>query len=125
MSSETLCGRKRWATIWLGGLRGIEISHSTGTRAKISTAAMAMLQRVYSRLPCFISTSRPAFLDASAEAFDEDEGDQKDADEDQHRVRRAEPEVEPGDQLVVAENRDRFGVLGTAGHDEDRVEDAE
>src|SRR6478609_5922913 len=116
---------KRWSMISLGGFNEIEISHSTGISADSSTSTMAMLQRLYSRVPCLISASRSAFLGLDAQALDENERDQYDEEEDQHRDRRAEAEVEPVDQLVEAEDRDRFGVLGAAGHDEDRVEDAE
>src|SRR5215218_9640100 len=116
---------KRWSTISLGGFSEIEISHSTGISANAKTSTIAMLQRLYSRVPCLISAPRPAFLGLDAEALDEDEGDHQDKEEDQHRDRRAEPEVKPVDQLVEAEDRDRFGVLGAAGHDEDRVEDPE
>ena len=45
--------------------------------------------------------------------------------EDQHRDRRAQAEVEPRDQLVVAEDRHRLGAVGAARLDEHRVEHAE
>src|SRR4051794_32279123 len=98
---------KRWSMMSLGGFSEIEISHSTGISANSTTSTMATVQRPYSRFPCLISASRSAFLDLDAEALDEEEGDQHDEEEDQHRDRRAETEVEPVDQLVEAEDRDR------------------
>src|SRR4051812_11072332 len=116
---------KRWSAISLGGFSEIEINQTTGIRANSSTNAIAMLQSAYSRPPILISASRSPFFHLRSEAFDEDEGDQEHEDEDQDRDRRAEAEVEAVDQLVEAEDRDRFGVQRTAGHDEDRVEDPE
>src|ERR1700761_6288769 len=108
----------------LGGFSEIESSQRTGISAKSRTSVIAIVHSEYSRAPTFISASRSPFFDLHAEAFDEEEGDQDHADEDQHRDRRAEPQVQPVDQLVEAEDRHRFGVLRAAGHDEDRVEDA-
>ena len=62
---------------------------------------------------------------ARAQEAGEDERDQDHADEDQDRDGRAEPEVEPVDELLVAEDRHRLGVVGAAGHDEHGVVDAE
>src|ERR1700710_200855 len=95
---------KRWSMISLGGFSEIEISHSTGISANSTTSTMAMLQRLYSRVPCLISASRSAFLDLDAEALDEDERDHQDEEEDQHRDRRAEAEVDPADQLVEGDS---------------------
>src|ERR1700760_960338 len=117
-------GISRWSAISLGGFSEIDSSQRTGIRANSSTSVIAIVHSEYSRAPTFISASRSSFFDLDAEAFDEDERDQHHADEDQHRDRRAEPQVQPVDQLVEAEDRDRFGVLRAAGHDEDRVEDA-
>src|ERR1700760_4195573 len=114
----------RWSVISLGGFNEIDSSHSTGISANSNTSVIAIVHSEYSRAPTFISASRSPFLDLDAEALDEDEGEQDDADEDQHRDRRADPEVESVDQLFETEDRDRFGVLRTVGHDEDRVEDA-
>src|SRR3954470_5621291 len=108
-----------------GGFSETESSHSTGTRAKISTSVIAMLQSVMSLPSRLISASGTAFLDLDAEALDEDRRDDDDDHEQQHRHGRAEPEVQTADQLVEAEDRDRFGFQCAAGHDEDRVEDAE
>src|SRR4051794_6762837 len=112
-----------WSVTASGGFSESEISHRTGTRAKISTSAIAMPQSALSRPARSISAPRPPFVQTRAQALDEEEGDDEDTEEDQHRDGRSEAEVEARDQLVVAEDRDRFGVLGTAGHDEDRVED--
>src|SRR5882757_5979463 len=99
---------KRWSMMSAGGFSEIEISQITGIRANSSTSTMAIVQSPYSRVPCLISAPRSAFLDADAEAFDEDERDHDHEQEDQHRDRRAETEVEAVDQLVEAEDRDRF-----------------
>src|SRR3954447_24128649 len=116
---------KRWSTISFGGFSEIEISHITGIRANRTTRTMAIVQAPYSRVPCFISTPRSTFVDAHAEAFDEDERNHQHDEDNQNRDRRAGAEVETVDQLVEAEYRDRFGVFGAAGHDEDRVEHPE
>src|SRR3954447_22758248 len=116
---------KRWSTISFGGFSEIEISHITGIRANRTTRTMAIVQAPYSRVPCFISTPRSTFIDAHAEAFDEDERNNQHNQEDHKRDRRADSEVETVDQLFEAEDRDRFGVFGATGHDEDRVEDPE
>src|SRR4051812_4580988 len=100
---------KRPSTISFGGFNEIEISHSTGIRAKSRTRTMASVQSAYSRVPRLISASRPPFLDANAEALDEEERDRDHEEEDQDRDRRPDPEVEPVDQLAEAEDRDRFG----------------
>ncbi len=42
---------KRQILLYPGGFSETEINQSTGISAKISTAAIAMLQRAYSRLP--------------------------------------------------------------------------
>src|SRR6195952_1501363 len=117
-------GITRPSVISLGGFSEIESSHSTGTRAKISTRVIAIVHSEYWRAPTFISTPRSPFPDLDAEAFEKEEGDQHHTDEDQHRDRRAEPQVQPVDQLVEAEDRHRFGVLRAPGHDEDRAEHA-
>src|ERR1044072_1840911 len=107
------------------GFSESEISQMTGVSAKASTTTMPMLQSTYSRLPRSISAPWSPFLYPGSQHAHVEGGDQQDADEDQHRDGRAEAQIEPRDQLVEAEDRDRFGVLRTGGHDEDRVEDAE
>src|SRR3954466_8641895 len=101
-----------------------EMIQTTGIRAKIRISLNPIDQRTYSRAPrCSISPSpsspsraRPPLLQADAEYPNEDERDRQHADEDQHRDRRAQPQIEAVDQLVVAQDRDRLGVLGPSGH---------
>src|SRR5262245_19831945 len=73
---------------------------------------------------CEVPSSLPEIRSGSggAEALDEDGRDDRDADQDQDRHRRPDPEVEPGEQVVVVEDRHRVGAVRTAGEDEDVVD---
>src|SRR3954447_9565095 len=98
-----------------------------GNSANTKMTAFAVVQRakpdalfsVMSALPPLLCERRP-------EPLDEEERDDRHHHEDRDGDRRAEPEVEPVQQLVVAEHRPRLDVRVVAvGDDERRVEDPE
>src|SRR6476620_7511342 len=105
-----------------GVLSDSEMIHRTGNRPNTRTTTSAATHR-----PILRSMSAPLPGRLQAEALDEEHGDDRHADEDQHGYRRAQPEVQLVEQLVVAQDGDRLDipVLTRVGQDVDRVEDPE
>src|SRR3954447_3003333 len=83
--------------------------HSTGNSAKTRTAK-SVTPHPRIRFVSVRRISSPLPWPARAQALDEDERDDHHADEDQHRDRRPQPEVEPVEQLVVAQDRHRLDL---------------
>src|SRR3954468_6573414 len=91
----------------------------TGNSANRKMTAFAVVQRAKPEVRFSVMSALPSLLcQRRAEPADEEEGDDRDADEDHHRHRRAEPEVEPVEQLVVAEHRHRLDVRVVAVGDD-------
>ena len=88
---------KRSSAIVAGVFSESEMIQSTGISAKSSTTTMRDApERVLAAFR--VSSQPPVSLlgERGPEALDEDERDQDHAEEDQHRDRRAEPEVQRG-----------------------------
>src|SRR3954451_24682081 len=99
-------------------------SQNTGTSAKTKTTRSATIQRPILRFIRWSLLLPQAARRGRAEALDEQERDEHAHQEDEHRDGRAEAEVQPRQQLVRVEDRDRLDVRVVAvGDDEDRVED--
>src|SRR5580704_5638741 len=102
-----------------GVLKDSETSQSTGISASAITMTLAVPQAVFCRgvvTTAAISGSPLPDVGAGgrgAEAPDEQEGDDRHADEDEDRDRRADPQVQRVEQVVVVEDRDRPGVVGS------------
>src|SRR5450631_3929620 len=135
-----------------GVLNDSETSQSTGIRASATTTKLAVPQKdfwatvvpwpppfrrrlvvtpaVWPGVVVTVATSGSPLPDVGAggrgaEALDERERDDRDADEDEDRDRGPDPQVQGIEQVVVAQERDRPGVVGPGGQDEDVVEDPE
>src|ERR1022692_278680 len=115
----------------VGVLKDSETIHSTGISASAMTTKFAVPHPVFWRgvvITAAMSGSPLSDVGAGgrgAEALDERERDDRHADEDEDRDRRPDAQVQCVEQVVVAEHRDRPGVVGAGGQDEDAVEDAE
>src|ERR1700733_9770599 len=114
-----------------GVLKDSEAIQSTGISASAMTTTFAVPQPTFCRgvvvTAAMIGSlrSRARAWGCGAEALDEQDGDDRHADEDQNRDRRPDPQVQRVEQVVVAEERDRPGVVRPVGQDEDVVEDPE
>src|ERR1700690_930517 len=113
-----------------GVLKDSETSQSTGISASAITTKLAVPQPNFWRGVVTAAISGLPLPDVraggrGAEALDEHEGDDRHADEDQDGYRRPDAQVERIEQVVVAEDGDRAGVVVAGREDEDAVEDAE
>src|SRR5215218_5238839 len=115
-----------WSPISSGFLSDSDAIQTTGIRAYSRTTRMPMPQSPRSLL-VWVTSGLPSLLGgAGPERLHEEDGDQDHADEDQDRDRRAEPDVDPVDQDVVAEDRHALGVESASRLDDvDVVEDPE
>src|SRR5580692_3136645 len=101
-----------------GVLKDSETIQSTGISASAMTTKFADPQPNFCRgvvVTAAISGSPRFDVRAGgrgAEALDEQDRDDRHADEDEDRDRRPDPQVERVEQVVVAEDRDRPGVIG-------------
>src|SRR5580700_3497572 len=107
-----------------GVLKDSETSQSTGKSASAMTRRFTDPQPTFCRGVVTAAISGSPHFDIcawgrGAEALDVHDGDDRHADEDQDRDRRPDPQVERVEQVVVAEDRDRPGVVGPPGQDED------
>src|ERR1700733_4017033 len=121
---------KDGSRIAAGVLKDSDTSQSTGISASAMTTKFADPQPTFcwGVVTAAISGSPSSYVRArgrGTEALDKQEGDDRHADEDQDRDRRPDPQVERVEQVVVAQDRDRPGVVGALGQDEDVVEDPE
>src|ERR1700732_957414 len=117
---------KYGSRIAAGGLKDSETIQSTGTSASAMTTIFTDPQPNFCRVVVTAAISRSPRSDVRArgrgpEALDEQDGDDRHADEDQDRDRRPDAQVERVEQVVVAEDGDRPGVVGARGQDEDVV----
>src|ERR1035441_7698554 len=98
-------------------LKDSETIQSTGISASAMTTTFTAPQPVFCRgvvATAAISGSPLSYVRArrrGAEEFDEHEGDDHHADEDQDRDRRSDAQVQRVEQVVPAEDRDRFGIV--------------
>src|ERR1700722_9545997 len=112
-----------------GVLKDSETIQSTGISASAMTTVFADPQPTFCRVVVTAAAisgsprSRVRARGRGPEALDEQEGDDRHANKDQDRDRRPDSQVEGVEQVVVPEHRDRPGVVGARGQDEDVVED--
>src|SRR5260370_12967203 len=122
-------GKKEGSRTGVGVLKASETSQSTGIRASAMTTKFVVPQLTLWRgVVTAISESPLSDVRAGgrgAEALDEHDRDDRHADEDEDRDRRADPQFQRAEHVVVHTDRDRPGVISPGGQDEDVVEDPE
>src|SRR5277367_5951028 len=122
---------KDGSRIAVGVLNDSDTSQSTGISASAMATKFAVPQPNFCRgvVVTAAMTGSPvsevAARGRGTEAPDEQEGDDRHADEDQDGDRRPDTQVQRVEQVVVAQDRDRAGVISPGGQDVDVVEDPE
>src|SRR5215469_347804 len=96
--------------------------HTSGISTSTIVTMFATLQPTFCRAVAAISVAPPLLAcwpsslqvrsrGGGAEALDEHDRDDRHGDQDQHRHRRADAEVQAGEQVVVVEDRHRSGAV--------------